>query len=66
MPAFDRVLVDGRARVACLEYILRFLHPESLVFVHDFMPRSYYWHAIGNYYRVVSPQIILYQHSITC
>ena len=49
--------MDGRARVACLEYVLRFLHADSLVFVHDFSPRSYYHHAIGNYYTVVPPRI---------
>eukprot|EP00951_Prasinocladus_malaysianus_P006568 scaffold46726_cov52-Prasinocladus_malaysianus.AAC.1 len=37
---FDRVLVDGRARVACAVSALRFLTAESLVFIHDYTIRA--------------------------
>mmetsp|Transcript_7513 Transcript_7513/g.19282 ORF Transcript_7513/g.19282 Transcript_7513/m.19282 type:complete len:289 (+) Transcript_7513:258-1124(+) len=33
---FDRVLVDGRARVACSVYVLRHLHQNSAVFLHNY------------------------------
>lgn len=38
--AVDRVLVDGRARIACAVYSLRYLRQDSLVFIHDFAKRE--------------------------
>lgn len=34
--SIDRVLVDGRARVACAVYALRYLHQDSVVFLHNY------------------------------
>lgn len=36
--AFDRVLVDGRARTSCAEYVLKYLKPDSVVFIHVSYP----------------------------
>jgi len=36
---FDKVLVDGRARIFCVEEVVKYLHKDSLVFVHD-------WHRM--------------------
>lgn len=35
---FDKVLIDGRARAICAEYVLKFLHPKSVVFIHGQAP----------------------------
>ena len=50
---FDRVLSDGRARAACLEYILPYLKPDSIVFVHDYRSRRYYHSVAAEYYNEV-------------
>ena len=52
---FDRVLIDGRARAACIEYILPFLKPDSVVFVHDYQTREWY-HGVStrNYEQIGS------------
>ena len=47
---FDRVLIDGRARAACIEYILPYLRPDSVVFVHDYQDRHYYHDVVARYY----------------
>lgn len=36
LTSIDRVLVDGRARVACAVYVLRHLHKNSAVFLHNY------------------------------
>jgi hypothetical protein len=33
---FDKVLIDGRARSSCAVFVLKFLHPQSIVFIHGF------------------------------
>ena len=38
---YDRVLIDGRARVACMEEVYPYLHKDSILFVHDFTYRAY-------------------------
>jgi hypothetical protein len=38
-PTFDLVLVDGRARLACAMYVMRYLTDDSVVVIHDLMPR---------------------------
>ena len=38
-PTFDLVLVDGRARLACALYVMRYLTDDSVVVIHDLMPR---------------------------
>lgn len=52
--AFDRVLVDGRARTSCAEYVLKYLKPDSVVFIHDYMPRAYYHQVVHRYYTVIA------------
>lgn len=37
---FDVVLIDGRARLACAIYIKKYLHKNSIVFIHDFWKRQ--------------------------
>jgi hypothetical protein len=44
---FDRVLIDGRARVQCAEYIIPYLNDNALVLVHDFWKRPQY-HSLLN------------------
>jgi len=38
---FDAVLIDGRARLSCAIKILPYLHPTSVVFLHDMFLRDY-------------------------
>lgn len=51
---FDKVLVDGRARAFCLEYVLKFLHPKSLVFIHDYQDRYFYHGTAEQFYQKVA------------
>lgn len=51
---FDKVLIDGRARAVCAEYILKYLHPKSLVFIHDYNPRHPYHQAADLFYTKVA------------
>lgn len=51
---FDRVLINGRARVACALRILPQLHPSSLIFFHDFFLRPAHYSVILQYYDEVS------------
>mmetsp|Transcript_31005 Transcript_31005/g.73722 ORF Transcript_31005/g.73722 Transcript_31005/m.73722 type:complete len:262 (-) Transcript_31005:329-1114(-) len=46
---FDRVLVDGRARIACALFALRYLEGNSLLFLHDYFQRA----ETRNYNRVL-------------
>lgn len=38
---FDKVLIDGRARNYCAEEVVKYLHRDSLVFVHDWQRLRY-------------------------
>ena len=37
--AFDLVLIDGKVRLACALYVMRYLTEDSVVVIHDLMPR---------------------------
>ena len=50
----DKVLIDGRARGWCAEYVLKYLHKDSLVFIHDFWNRPQYHIAFDWYDEVNS------------
>lgn len=50
---FDKVLIDGRARGWCAEYVLPYLHKDSIVFMHDFWNRPQY-HVVFNWYEEVA------------
>jgi len=45
----DKVLIDGRGRGWCAEYVLPYLHEDSIVFIHDFWQRPNY-HIVLNWY----------------
>jgi hypothetical protein len=38
---YDKVIIDGRARIYCAEEVLPFLKPDSIVFFHDFQRPRY-------------------------
>lgn len=48
-PSFDRVFIDGRARLACALKVLPYLKPDSLVFIHDFFSRTRHYSAVLRY-----------------
>ena len=50
---FDRVLIDGRARVECALEVHPFLHRDSIVFVHDYSNRPYYNNLTNGKYRLI-------------
>lgn len=51
---FDRVLIDGRSRVACAQAVLPYLKAGSLVFFHDFwMTGRERYQAALQWYEVV-------------
>lgn len=51
---FDRVLINGRARVACALRILPQLKPSSLVFLHDFFLRPGHYAEVLTFYDEVA------------
>lgn len=53
---YDKVLIDGRSRVACAKKILNYLHNDSLIFIHDFFKRSKYFSILEDYVIVDSVQ----------
>jgi hypothetical protein len=53
---FDRVLIDGRARAHVAKYLIthNYLHADSIVFIHDYFNRPYYFDVVKEYYDVLS------------
>lgn len=47
---FDRVFIDGRARMACALKVLPHLKHDSLVFIHDFFTRTAHYAGVMDYY----------------
>eukprot|EP00884_Botryococcus_braunii_P019139 jgi/Botrbrau1/5909/Bobra.0366s0085.2 len=54
VPKFDRILIDGRARAFCAKYILKYLHKNSYVFIHDYIARTLYHENVDAYYTKVA------------
>ncbi|CAF1293081.1 unnamed protein product [Adineta steineri] len=50
---FDRVLIDGRARVDCAFEIYSYLDKNSIIFVHDYTNRDYYSNISKKYYKII-------------
>ncbi|CAF4273159.1 unnamed protein product, partial [Adineta steineri] len=50
---FDRVLIDGRARVDCAFEIYPYLDRNSIIFVHDYTKRSHYFNISKKYYKII-------------
>ena len=50
---YDRVLIDGRARVACMEEVYSYLHKDSILFVHDFTYRPYQSNTTRERYKLL-------------
>lgn len=50
---FDKVFIDGRARGWCAEYALKYLHQDSIIFIHDFWNRPQY-HVVFEWYEEVA------------
>ena len=51
---FDVILIDGRARTDCAYKVLNYIDKGSIVFIHDFWPRSEYHKVFEWYHEVVS------------
>ena len=49
---FDKVLIDGRGRQYCAEFIIPYLHKDSIVFIHDYFTRPQY-HLVQEWYNIV-------------
>lgn len=49
---FDAVLIDGRGRGWCAEKVVKYLHEDSVVFIHDYWQRPQY-HIVETWYNVV-------------
>lgn len=52
--SFDRVFIDGRARMACALKVLSRLKVDSLVFVHDFYARTPHYGGVLEHYEEVA------------
>jgi hypothetical protein len=48
--SFDKVLIDGRARASCAEYVIPFLAEHAIVFVHDYVVRPHYHAVVDKHY----------------
>ncbi len=48
-PIFNKVFIDGRARVECAKEVLKYINKDSIVFIHDFYRRKHY-HTILEFY----------------
>lgn len=48
---YDKVLIDGRARIWCAEEVRKYLKPNSLVFIHDWDRIPY--HKVIEWYKLV-------------
>lgn len=59
IPHFDKVLIDGRARLWCGIEVLDYIDEDSLVFVHDFRDRPRYY-GLLKYYDVVETAETIY------
>lgn len=46
---FDAILVDGRARPHCAIEALKHIDHKSIVFIHDFFQRPYYFDVLDYY-----------------
>tara|TARA_R110000744_G_scaffold296712_2_gene406610 strand:+ start:151 stop:753 length:603 start_codon:yes stop_codon:yes gene_type:complete len=53
---FDVVLVDGRARPECAQFIYDYIHNDSILFIHDYFPRERYSCVLEKYDMVDSIQ----------
>ena len=51
---FDVILIDGRARTDCAYKVLNYIDKGSIVFIHDFWPRSEYHKVFEWYDEIVS------------
>lgn len=49
---FDKILIDGRARVACAKQAISHLKKDSLIFFHDFWKRKRY-EPVLKFYKLV-------------
>ena len=49
---FDKVLIDGRGRQYCAEFIIPYLHKDSIVFIHDYFARPQY-HLVEQWYDII-------------
>ena len=50
---FDKILIDGRARVSCAIMALNLIKTEGIVFIHDFWHHTRKrYHTLLNYYSV--------------
>ncbi|CAN8076075.1 unnamed protein product [Agarophyton chilense] len=58
---FDKVLIDGRARLACALKILPYLHDNSLVFIHDFYTQLDQYSPVLNFYIEVA-RVLAYRN----
>ena len=58
---FDKVLIDGRARLACALRILPHLNNDSLVFIHDFYARLHLYGSVLKYYQEVA-RVLAYEN----
>ena len=46
-------MIDGRGRQYCAEFILPYLHEESVVFIHDFYNRPDRYNVVLQWYDII-------------
>lgn len=58
---FDRILIDGRARVGCALRVLPYLEEDGVVFLHDFYARVDLYKEVLKYYVEVA-RVLAYRN----
>lgn len=58
---FDRILIDGRARMACALRVLPYLKEDGVVFLHDFYARVDLYKEVLKYYVEVA-RVLAYRN----
>jgi len=63
---FDVVFIDGRARAYCAKEILNYIDCSTLVFIHDYTIRDWYFPIVESYYKIKSKQktMVLLQKNV--
>lgn len=49
---FNKVLIDGRARVWCAENVIPYIDKSSIVYIHDWPEREFY-HTVLKWYELI-------------
>jgi len=50
---FDKVFIDGRSRAYCARDVIKYIDENSLVFIHDYTIRDWYFDIVESHYDII-------------